>query len=529
MVGSGPSGFYSAKYLLRSDEVAELVMLDRLPTPFGLVRYGVAPDHPEVKNVIDDFSVVATDERFHYLGNLQLSDRDQLSDQCGGGNEEEAGAAAAARVSLPELRGAFDAVVLAYGADDDRKLGIPGEDLPGVLSARAFVNWYNGHPEFAHLTSAVTEALARCPSAVVLGHGNVALDCARILAKACAAGERGGAGGSTEEDDARELAATDICSHSVEALRRVRDATGGLRSVVVAGRRGPAQAAFTIKELRELTKLGGARLRVHDGEFARAETEASQAEVKSTRPKKRLYALMHENRSGGDSDDKEVWAGKGGTRAMTDVWLRFLLVPESVVASGEGGAAAAGGVRFACAVLEGHEGAQRAVRMGESAGTGEGGIEEVECGLVLTAIGWRSVAADTSLPFDQKRCVVPTGEGGRVLDEHGLYAAGWLRRGPSGIIGTNIGDGRDVAAAILEDQKEGVFSGDSASSSSSGMGAERLLELVHARHSVDGRQVVDWTGHLNIDASEVAAGKPKGKPREKIIDVGAMLDAALLK
>ena len=496
VVGSGPSGFYSAKYLLRSEEIAELVMVDRLPTPFGLVRFGVAPDHPEVKNVIDDFSAVADDERFRYLGNLTLAPKASGGES---GDQKDA-ASGKATVSLGELQRHFDAVVLAYGADDDRKLGIPGEDIPGVLSARAFVNWYNGHPEFLHLTTPIVEALVRCPRAVILGHGNVALDCARILAKATAAPV---SAGDDVFDEAVALAATDICSHAVDALRGVRESTGGLQGVVIAGRRGAAQASFTIKELRELTNLKTSRFRVDQAEFLRGETEASVSEVKGSRPKKRLYALMKEN-CWLDSGEDESKA-----KSLPEVSLRFLLLPESIEADDAGTASA---VRFIPATLEGDAGAQRAVPVD----TGE--KIDVECGLVLTAIGWRSLAADSEVPFDEARCVVPTGKGGRVIAEaaqnsddappfvKGLYAAGWLRRGPSGIIGTNISDGRDVAAAILEDSAEGLLR-DGMKDQDIGGGDAVIAAIASRIEGVD--SLVEWTGHLRIDAAEVAAGLSK--------------------
>jgi len=571
-----------------------VTVIDRLPTPFGLVRYGVAPDHPEVKNVVDDFTAVArkAGPRFRYLGNLEMNSATTASSSNqgleegstladGGGAQLGFGAWAAeagvaATVSLEELQERFDAVVLAYGADSDRALGIPGEELEGVLPARAFVGWYNGHPDFKHLTRTVTEALSRCPEVVVLGQGNVALDVARILLKATAANgvhyeEDGGGGRTAAQDSAKEVAAalasTDMSSHAVHALRAQLDQR--VKKVSVVGRRGPAQASFTIKELRELVKLGkggssssavakkavkksaaalsaAARVAAVDaadsavpvcvrvetlsGELALGETAASLAEVESVRPLKRLYSLIK---------DTVVESAPTVASETPVCSLRFLLVPQAILASDgsdQHQPPTVSSVLFARAALVGEADKQRAVVAenneggDKSSGVAESAVE-LKCGLVVSAIGWRSVAVP-GVPFDTAKGVVPTTAGGRVVRGTeevwpGLYAAGWLRRGPSGIIGTNIADGRDVAAAILHDFSPQAAAAARKERGGRGNGCDALLSLVTARQEEEeAGGVVDWAGHERINVHEMAVGKEKGKPREKLVTVREMLDAA---
>lgn len=275
VVGSGPAGFYAAKYLLKENARVHVDMLEALPTPYGLVRSGVAPDHPEVKSVMNDFEKVAADERFAFLGNVRVGDD----------------------VSLQELKTNYHAIVLAYGAAGDRELGIPGEHLEGVLSARAFVNWYNGHPQFRDLHVDLS-----VETAVIFGQGNVAVDCARILTKSV-----------------DELATTDISQHAVDALRNryvcgfivclewmvvvaiLTDTVVGslivtkhskIKKVYLVGRRGSAQAAFTMKEIRELTKLENVSCVVDPEELKLSFNESSQQEINEQRAKKRMNELL---------------------------------------------------------------------------------------------------------------------------------------------------------------------------------------------------------------------------------------------
>jgi adrenodoxin-NADP+ reductase len=323
IVGSGPSGCYTAKYLQSALEklniTARLDVLERLPTPFGLVRYGVAPDHPEVKNVEQDFSKLFQDSKTTcFYGNVHV------------GKD----------VMLDELRQLYDIVVLAYGCESDRKLNIPGQDLEGVLSAREFVAWYNGHPDFVHIGAKVQEALSFCDgdssSIVVIGQGNVALDCARILAKSRAA-----------------LEDTDIASHALPVL----DSGGNDRSIHIVGRRGHVQGAFAVKELRELTKLQdcGADFVVRQEELEMGSTPASLEELQARdgRPKVRIDKLLQETASKTPSPE-----------LPTTVNLRFLVSPIRF-APDEKDQRRLGSVVCERTRLEGDPGNQKAVGTGE--------------------------------------------------------------------------------------------------------------------------------------------------------------------
>jgi adrenodoxin-NADP+ reductase len=259
IVGSGPSGCYTAKYLQsaldKKGQDSQIDIIERLPTPYGLVRFGVAPDHPEVKNVQNDFDLLFEDKGVDFYGNVQVG----------------------TDVSVQELRDLYNVVVLAYGCESDRKMGVQGEELPGVLSAREFVAWYNGHPDFAHIGEQVKKALGGSdePSVVVVGQGNVALDCARILSK----GKQG-------------LENTDIASRALSLIGQ------GVPNVTIVGRRGHIQGAFTIKEVRELVKLKSegmdASFVVRPDELEMGATEASLEELTANRPRQRIDKLLRE-------------------------------------------------------------------------------------------------------------------------------------------------------------------------------------------------------------------------------------------
>lgn len=512
VVGSGPSGFYTTKYLLREERVTQVTLIERLPSAYGLVRFGVAPDHPEVKNVIEDFESVAKDPRFCFLGNVSLGDLPAPPDP----DQAEIMAKSRAEgkvphsvVTLDDLRRTHDAVVLAFGADSDRALGLPGHDLEGVLSARAFVNWYNGHPEYSHLTETVTQALRRHPEAVVLGHGNVALDCARILAKAATTLDPGTLGG-----DAGALAKTDITTAAADALSGLAVDGHALRGVHLVGRRGAGQAAFTIKELRELTKLATARLRVWQHEVDLGATLATQEELDSSRPKTRLHKLVADNAVAALGEVSPL----SGEKAPID--LRFLQLPTRVVES-ETELGAVAGLAVRRAALEGAAHQQRAVPVDDAE------EQVLPCGLLLTAIGWKSVAPSSQVPFDERRAVVPS-RGARVVATAadgaavvpGVYVAGWLKRGPSGIIGSNISDAREAAAAVLDDFP-------STTTPPKG-GADELLDVLSERLQPGSACIlVDWTGHQRMSDTEVKKGESRGKPREKFTTVRSMLAAAV--
>ncbi|CAM9106806.1 unnamed protein product [Discosporangium mesarthrocarpum] len=482
VVGSGPAGFYVTKYLLKEPKIGPgltVDILDRLPTPFGLVRSGVAPDHPEVKAVQGDFEQVALDPRVTFLGNLTLGQD----------------------VVVEDLAKAYHIIVLAYGAGGDRKLNVPGAELQGVFPAREFVSWYNGHPEFSHLSGEFQQALSSSDTAVVIGVGNVALDCARVLAKG-----------------AKGLQHTDICSH---ALRVLASVGSSLRRVVVLGRRGHVQASFTIKELRELTRMEDGHCLARGEELEMGRTEASLKEVKSHRSKARIDMLLSE--VAGKARDVPSHAKA--------VELRFL-VGLSAVLPQENSPNRVGGVRVErnCLQVDPATGNQRAVGTGDRS-------EVIPCGLVLGSIGYCCLPVD-GVPYDQDKAVI-SNEGGRVSKMPGMYCSGWARRGPSGIIGTNIADAKSVVAAITEDAINGAIPGMDRTLP----GCKGLLEIIGERDGqaqamshggvfegsrVQGRApwVVGWDGYKRIDKEEIARGEKQGKPREKMVNLKELIKVA---
>ncbi len=448
VAGSGPGGMYCVKYLLKSALGARLAVdvLERLPTAYGLVRYGVAPDHPDVKSVSNDFDAVLGDARVRFLGNVEVG----------------------RRVNVARLLSRYDAVVLAYGASSDRELGCPGErGASNIWGAREFVNWYNGHPDMAGRAPPLLD----CEEAVVVGQGNVALDCARVLAKS-----------------ADELRATDISPAALAVLAQSR-----LRHISVVGRRGHVQAAFTIKELRELTKLAGAGCSVREAELALGRTPASQVEA-AERARKRLVELIDKTAA--------PEAAAAAAAAARVVELRFLLSPAEVLADAAGRVS---GLVCLRNLLSGEAHAQhpRPAHPREQ--------HTLPCGLLIRSIGYRSEPL-LGVPFDQKTATVKH-HLGRVDGVAGLYASGWLKRGPSGIIGTNINCARETVDAIVEDLQSPTYSpkpdtGD-------------LPELAQ------GDPVVDWTALQRLDAHELALGAKQGRARVKVLDAAEQIRVAL--
>ncbi|XP_016788378.3 NADPH:adrenodoxin oxidoreductase, mitochondrial isoform X5 [Pan troglodytes] len=394
VVGSGPAGFYTAQHLLKHPQ-AHVDIYEKQPVPFGLVRFGVAPDHPEVKNVINTFTQTAHSGRCAFWGNVEVG-RD---------------------VTVPELREAYHAVVLSYGAEDHRALEIPGEELPGVCSARAFVGWYNGLPENQEL-----EPDLSCDTAVILGQGNVALDVARILLT------------PPEHLEALLLCQrTDITKAALGVLRQSR-----VKTVWLVGRRGPLQVAFTIKELREMIQLPGARPILDPVDFLGLQDKIKEV----PRPRKRLTELLL--RTATEKPGPEEAARQA---SASRAWgLRFFRSPQQVLPSPDGRRAA--GVRLAVTRLEGVDEATRAVPTGD--------MEDLPCGLVLSSIGYKSRPVDPSVPFDSKLGVIPNVEG-RVMDVPGLYCSGWVKRGPTGVIATTMTDSFLTGQMLLQDLKAGLL------------------------------------------------------------------------
>uniref|UniRef100_A0A452GSA7 NADPH:adrenodoxin oxidoreductase, mitochondrial n=1 Tax=Gopherus agassizii TaxID=38772 RepID=A0A452GSA7_9SAUR len=412
VVGSGPAGFYTAQHLLKHHRLARVDIYEKLPVPFGLVRFGVAPDHPEVKNVINTFTQTAHSDRCAYYGNVTI------------GKD----------VMVKELQRAYHAVVLSYGAEDNRILGIPGENLSGVYSARAFVGWYNGLPENRDKTDITEGSLA-------------AIACSKV------------------------------------------------KRVWLVGRRGPLQVAFTIKELREMINLPGTRPLLDPADF----TGLGDVIKDVPRPRKRLTELMIKSALEKPGEkEAALWA------SATKEWgLKFRRSPLEVLPATDGKQAR--GIRMAVTRLEGSGESARAVPTGE--------VEELECGLILSSIGYRSLPLDSSIPFDPKLGIIPN-RLGRVQGAPGLYCSGWVKRGPTGVIITTMNDSFDTAQSVLEDLQTGVLN-----LSNSKEGFKSVRNILHSR----GVHPVTFSDWEKIDAAEVARGKLAGKPREKIVDPREML------
>ncbi|XP_015250916.1 PREDICTED: NADPH:adrenodoxin oxidoreductase, mitochondrial [Cyprinodon variegatus] len=449
IVGSGPAGFYTAQHLIKARQDVEVDIYERLPVPFGLVRFGVAPDHPEVKNVINTFTQTAKHPRCSFYGNVNV------------GKD----------VTISELQQAYHAVVLSYGAEGNRRMGIPGEDLPGVYSAKDFVGWYNGLPSCRELNPDLS-----CETAVILGQGNVALDVARILLSPLDI-----------------LKKTDITQPALEALAESR-----VQKVLIVGRRGPMQVACTIKELREMVNLPGTR-----PEMLAADFEGIPEALKDVaRPRKRLTELLLKTALEAPGD-KELERRKNATK----VWgFRFYRSPTEILS--EPNLNRMSGIRLAVNRLEGSGDGAQAVLTGE--------VEDVSCGLVISSIGYRSLPIDPTVPFDPHRAIVPNSLG-RVPQAAGLYCSGWLKTGPTGVIATTMNNSFDTARSLLEDMESGTL--DVSPARTGSQVVSRLLE----ERGVKPVTFSDWE---KIDSLETKRGDARGKPREKLLTVEEMLTAA---
>ncbi len=449
IVGSGPAGFYTAEHVLKHEGThAEVDMFDRLPTPYGLVRFGVAPDHPKIKSVIRVYEKTAARPEFRFFGNVEVG----------------------TDVTVDELRERYHAVVFAYGTSVDRHLGIPGEDLSGSHSATEFVNWYNAHPDFAD-----HEFDLSCERVVVIGNGNVAADVARMLALT-----------------PQELGETDTADHAIEALAQC-----GVKEIVVLGRRGPAQAAFTNPEVREL------------GEMVDADIDIDPAEME----------LDDLSREWLDSDDADP-TNRRNVEIFTDfsqrepegknkkIVMRFLRSPVAIEGDGVVERIVVGKNKLE----RDDSGRIRAVDTGER--------ETIECGLVLRSIGYKGVPIE-GVPFDDGRGLIHN-DGGRIHDGSGeavpgLYAVGWIKRGPSGVIGTNKKDAQETVDKLFADLEAGNVP-DAPLADDRGS-IETLLDERKPDH-------VTFDGWQAIDAAEVEAGKPHGRPRVKFCRVDELVEAS---
>jgi ferredoxin--NADP+ reductase len=447
IVGSGPSGFYAAESLQRLRPGTEIDMLDRLPTPYGLVRGGVAPDHPKIKSVTRVYDRIAAQPGFRFLGNVMV----------GGA------------VSHAELATLYDAVIYATGAQTDRHLGVPGEELPGSHAATEFVGWYNGHPDYRdrHFDLSAEDI-------VVVGMGNVAMDVTRILASC-----------------KTELAPTDLAAHALEPL-----VNSGVRTIHVLGRRGPVQAAFTNPELRELGHLADADIVVDPRELVLDEHSAHELKGHEDRSVEKNLETLREF---------STRTPQGRRRRIV---LRFLVSPVEVI-----GSTRVEGVRLV------HNRLVRSPR-GDLRAEPTAEHELLPAGIVFRSVGYRGVPIP-DLPFDQRAGTMPNDQGralaapGAMETLPGVYVVGWLKRGPSGVIGTNKPDSTETVERLLEDAGAGRIGqaplGD----------RERLDALLVAR----GVRIVTFDDWKRLDALETVRGRPRGAPREKLTSVQEMLAA----
>ena len=448
IVGAGPAGAFAAGCLLRARGDAEIDLFERLPTPWGLLRSGVAPDHQEIKRLEEMFDRQTLRRGCRLLANVEV-----------GGD-----------LSHTELMRHYAAVVYATGAQTDKSLGIPGEDLPGSWPATEFVAWYNGHPDYCTL-----EFDLSTQRAVVIGNGNVAADVTRILTLS-----------------AEELARTDIADHALEALRQ-----SSVREIVVLGRRGPAQAAFTSAELRELGHLDGVDVRVDPGELELDPVSREWLAVEGTFTARKNVELL-----------REFASRAPRPTARRRIVLRFLRSPVQIRGNGR---VEAVDVRRN-EIVRTDDGTLRARAVDEE-------VETIECGLVLRSVGYRAVPLP-DVPFDERHFVLPN-ERGRVLaPDHeplpGVYAVGWIKRGPTGILGTNKRDAEETVRCLAEDLRSGALAQPPNS-------AREQIDALLAERKPD---VVTVEGWRAIDRDELERGSKQGRPRVKLASQEELLAAA---
>jgi len=617
IVGSGPSGCYTAKYLVmgaktklpKNQNHLSIDIIERLPTAYGLVRNGVAPDHPEVKNVQHDFDELFDEGNsdggtIRFFGNVTVggeTEGEEYKDEtCDGdktdnrnennnASDKASTSPSSCDVTLDELRKLYDVVVLAYGCESDRELNLPIDivndeelanregvseryqhckpsDIKGVLSAREFVNWYNGHPEYEWVTHEVVESLyqSHTQDIVVIGHGNVALDCSRILAKARVT-----------------LNPTDLTTRALEILRP-NELIDSDRTISVVGRRGHVQAAFTIKEIRELTKLtedgDNANLILRKDELEEGSIGRVSKEELKQRPRARIHKLLQshakkqnsptkKDNGNGDNEakrnDKDEESNEDRIKKLlqyelttdtetptpsTNIHLRFLTNPVRFEAqrkhSGDHAPLQLTGVVCEKTKLVGDT-------PGKQSAEGTGVYETIPANLCLVSIGYRGLAIDacTREHFNDFKGILKNKHGRVVGAEEGgdddnlapLYVSGWLKRGPSGIIGTNIGDAKDTVVSILEDlacksspPKDPQILSPTINNTSTPT-TDRLSSL-QALLEERNVEIVDWESYRNIEAVESAHDKVENKlghckrhpdqPREKIIHHEQLLKAA---
>ncbi|NIR44662.1 MAG: FAD-dependent oxidoreductase [Gemmatimonadetes bacterium] len=449
IIGSGPAGFYTAEKLLKQEDVAvEVDMYDRLPVPFGLVRFGVAPDHEKIKRVTRIYEKVAGDPRFRFFGNVDIG----------------------RHLTLDDLRRHYHQICFSTGAQTDRSLNIPGEDLERSHAATEFVAWYNGHPDYTGC-----EFDLSAEKVAVIGVGNVAVDVARILCR-----------------NPDELRTTDIADYALDAL-----AASGVKEVYMLGRRGPAQAAFTNPEVRELGELEGADIRAVKEEVDLDPLSRKRLEEDPDKETSRKLEIL------------ESFVGREPTGKPKTLTLRFLVSPVEIYDDGKGGV---GGMKLVHNELYESEDGSLRPRPTDV-------FEDLDVDMVFRSVGYRGVPV-AGVPFHERWGIIPNVQG-RVIDPEsdgpltGLYVSGWIKRGPSGVIGTNKPDAAETVERMLEDARADAVLEPSSPDPES---AERTVCGVRP-------DCVSWEDWKRIQAVEDEAGKKQGRPRVKLTSLEEMLAA----
>ena len=445
IVGSGPAGFYTAEALARQNINIKVDMFDKMPVPYGLVRYGVAPDHLKIKNVTKIFEKTAFKPKFSFLGNVTV------------GKD----------ITVHELNKYYDAVVFAFGAESDRRLGIKGEDLPCSYTATEFVAWYNGHPDFQDRRFDLSKEVA-----VIVGNGNVALDVARVLCK------------TTEE-----LEKTDICQNALDVLSE-----SNIREVHLYGRRGPLQAAFTSKEIREMGDLEDCYPVIDPKSLELNDSSQKELADPANAGHKKNYEILKHFTSINPS---------GRNRKFV---LHFYRSPIEIAGKGIVQKA-----KFEINALSGEPNKQK-VR-------GTGKFEEIDCGIFFRSVGYTGIPIE-GLPFSDQSGVVPN-QAGRVMDSEkiftGWYVAGWIKTGPVGVIGTNNPSAEETVKSLIEDLDHLI--------PCEVPNTEELIKCLKDRHV----KIVSFEDWKTIDVAEVQRGSILGKPREKFSQIAGMLSVIFKK
>lgn len=448
IIGSGPAAFYAVEALFKQKDLAvEVDMFDRLPTPYGLVRHGVAPDHQKIKSVIKVYEKLATKPNFRFYGNVELG----------------------RHVSVADLRNYYHQIVYATGAQTDRTLDIPGEDLNGSHAATEFVAWYNGHPDYRDCQFDLSQERV-----AVVGVGNVAVDVARILCR-------------TNE----ELAETDIADYAMKVLRHSK-----VKEVYMLGRRGPAQAAFTNPEAKELGEMPGADMIIFPDEAALDPLSEAELAASGDRETKRKVEILQEIAARAPEDKP---------RRLV---LRFLVSPVELIGDASD-----------------HVTAMKIVKnklvesRGKLSARPTDAYEELPVGLVFRSVGYRGVPLP-DVPFRDDWGIIPN-EAGRIIDPEskqpllGEYVTGWIKRGPSGVIGTNKPDAVETVGCMLEDLNRGA-------TLNPALHTAQAAEDLIAQRQPNFISFADWQ---RLDQIEVERGKAQGRPRVKFVDVDEMLRA----